>query len=142
MKENLPRGLRNNNPLNIRKNQKTHWLGQCDVSNDRDFVRFKSMPYGYRAAFKVLQNYYSLHKCLTLSQYIARWAPSNENNTKAYICSVSNKTGYTPHKVLPSPRSSRSTWVNIVAAMSKVENGRQANIRDVEEGYRLAFEII
>ena len=70
------------------------------------------MPYGYRAAFKVLQNYYSLHKCLTLSQYIARWAPSNENNT------------------------------NIVAAMSKVENGRQANIKDVEEGYRLAFEII
>ena len=65
MKDNLPRGLRNNNPLNIRKNQKTHWLGQCDVSNDRDFVKFKSMPYGYRAAFKVLQNYYSLHKCLS-----------------------------------------------------------------------------
>ena len=38
--------------------------------------------------------------------------------------------------------SSLSTWMSSVAAMSKVENGRQANIKDVEEGYRLAFEII
>ena len=53
-KKTAPRGLRNNNPLNIRKNNKTNWIGQCNKQEDRAFVQFRSMPYGYRAAFKVL----------------------------------------------------------------------------------------
>ena len=51
-KKIAPRGLRNNNPLNIRRNNKTNWIGQCNKQEDRSFVQFRSMPYGYRAAFK------------------------------------------------------------------------------------------
>ena len=137
-----PRGLRNNNPLNIRKNNKTQWIGQCGKQEDRAFVQFRSMPYGYRAAFKVLQNYRVLYDCMTLRQFIQRWAPPAENNTDAYVKSVARSAGVNPDALLPSPRKAKALWVKIVAGMHLVENGRQANIKDVEEGYRLAFEII
>ena len=137
-----PRGLRNNNPLNIRKNNKTQWIGQCGKQEDRAFVQFRSMPYGYRAAFKVLQNYRVLYDCMTLRQFIQRWAPPAENHTDEYVKSVASTAGVNPDALLPSPRKAKALWVKIVAGMHLVENGRQANIKDVEEGYRLAFEII
>ena len=43
----LPRGLRNNNPGNIRKNSDV-FQGE-KTSSDREFKQFKSMAYGYRA---------------------------------------------------------------------------------------------
>ena len=141
-KKIAPRGLRNNNPLNIRKNNKTQWIGQCGKQEDRAFVQFRSMPYGYRAAFKVLQNYRVLYDCMTLRQFIQRWAPPAENHTDAYVKSVARTAGVNPDALLPSPRKAKALWVKIVAGMHLVENGRQANIKDVEEGYRLAFEII
>ena len=87
-KKTAPRGLRNNNPLNIRKNNKTNWIGQCNKQEDRAFVQFRSMPYGYRAAFKVLQNYRVLYGCMNLRQFIQRWAPPSENHTDEYVKSV------------------------------------------------------
>ena len=51
----LPRGLRNNNPGNIRKNSDV-FQGE-KTSSDREFKQFKSMAYGYRAIFKILLNY-------------------------------------------------------------------------------------
>ena len=44
----LPRGLRNNNPGNIR-NSSTVWVGEITPSKDKSFKQFKSMAYGYRA---------------------------------------------------------------------------------------------
>lgn len=52
-----PRGLRNNNPLNIRHNAD---LFQGEIKgNDKLFKTFSSMPYGYRAAFVILATYLS-----------------------------------------------------------------------------------
>ena len=53
-KKQLPRGLRNNNPLNIRKGAQ-RWQGQ--TGNDGAFCIFESMEYGYRAAFRLLHTY-------------------------------------------------------------------------------------
>ena len=51
------RGLRNNNPLNIRHG-KDQWLGAATTQTDKDFVQFQSMAYGYRAAWRILNTYY------------------------------------------------------------------------------------
>ena len=134
-----PRGLRNNNPLNIRKSRKTTWVGQSEKQEDRDFVQFCSMAYGYRAAFKVLQNYRVLYDCMTLRQYIQRWAPPIENNTEAYVSSVARTAGVNPDTLLPSPRKGKAVWVKIVAGMHLVENGMMPVVSRIEEGWELAF---
>ena len=53
-----PRGIRNNNPLNIRHSA-DQWQGACEEQKDKSFVQFKTMAYGYRAAWKTLQSYYN-----------------------------------------------------------------------------------
>ena len=134
-----PRGLRNNNPLNIRRNKKTEWIGQCGKQEDRAFVQFRSMAYGYRAAFKILQNYRVLYDCMTLRQFIQRWAPPAENNTDAYVKSVARTADVRPDALLPSPRKARALWVKIVAGMHLVENGMMPVASQIEEGWDLAF---
>ena len=137
-----PRGLRNNNPLNIRKNSNTQWLGQTDRQEDRAFVQFRSMAYGYRAAFKLLQNYRTLYDCMTLRQFIQRWAPPAENDTDAYTKSVARMAGIRPDALLPSPRKAKALWVKIVAGMHQVENGMMPVASQIEEGWDLAFDKI
>ena len=134
-----PRGLRNNNPLNIRRNRHTTWVGQCEKQEDRAFVQFTTMAYGYRAAFKVLQNYRVLYDCVTLRQFIQRWAPPTENHTDEYVKSVARETGINPDALLPSPRKGKALWVRIVAAMHLVENGMMPKMHVIEEGWDLAF---
>ena len=138
-KKTAPRGLRNNNPLNIRKNNKTNWIGQCNKQEDRSFVQFRSMPYGYRAAFKVLQNNRVLYGCMNLRQFIQRWAPPAENHTDAYVKSVARTAGVNPDALLPSPRKAKALWVKIVAGMHLVENGMMPVVSRIEEGWDLAF---
>ena len=46
MKKNeLPRGLRNNNPGNIRRNSDV-FQGEVNPSRDQQFKQFKTMAYG------------------------------------------------------------------------------------------------
>ena len=81
-KNELPRGLRNNNPGNIRRNSDV-FQGEVNPSRDKEFKQFKSVAHGYRAVFKILSNYYRVYKLTTIRKMIGRWAPENENNTSA-----------------------------------------------------------
>jgi hypothetical protein len=114
-------------------------VGQCEKQEDRAFVQFRSMAYGYRAAFKLLQNYRVLHDCMTLRQYIQRWAPPIENNTDAYVSSVARTASVNRDALLPSPRKGKAVWVKIVAGMHLVENGMMPVVSRIEEGWELAF---
>ena len=71
----LARGMRNNNPLNIIKSEKINWQGEVKPSTDPNFAQFETLEYGLRAAFKLLQTYYTKHGCKTITQIISRWAP-------------------------------------------------------------------
>ena len=51
-----PRGIRNNNPLNIR-HSRDRFQGEVVPSRDGAFKQFSSMAYGYRAAFVTLATY-------------------------------------------------------------------------------------
>ena len=130
---NLPRGLRNNNPGNIRRNSDV-FQGE-KTSSDREFKQFKSMAYGYRAIFKILSNYYRNYKLDTIRKMIGRWAPENENDTEAYIKAVADYSGIPADD--PIDINDSEQMIRIVAGLSKVENGREADMSDVIAGWNL-----
>lgn len=134
MRQNeLPRGVRNNNPGNIRRNSDV-FQGEVNPSRDKEFKQFKNMAYGYRAMFKILSNYYNKYQLNTIREMISRWAPENENNTAAYVSLVSIYAGIAPDALISFDREQ---MIRIVAGMSKVENGREAVMSDVIAGWSL-----
>lgn len=131
-----PRGLRNNNPLNIRHNADV-FQGEIK-GNDKSFKTFSSMPYGYRAAFVTLATYLS-RGWNTIEKIISRWAPPNENNTQAYISAVVKYSGVAADEVLTA--TSGDKYILIVSAMSFVENGVNADINQIRAGFALQNKI-
>lgn len=131
----MERGLRNNNPLNICKSIGTPWQGEIVPSADSRFAQFKSMAYGYRAAFKLLYNYQHTYGCKRLEDFIKRWAPPSENNTRAYIAVVANRSGLSDVSTIDTNNGDQMR--KIVSAMSYMENGIPANEDDVMEGWKL-----
>lgn len=128
------RGYRNNNPGNIRINR-DKFQGEVIPSQDKEFKQFESMSYGYRAIFKILRNYQINYKLNTIRQMISRWAPKNENDTANYISFVSERSGIPADD--PIRTDNREMMIRIVAAMSKVENGQEADMCDVIDGWEL-----
>jgi hypothetical protein len=131
------RGLRNNNPLNIRHNADL-FQGEIRPSTDKAFKQFKSMAYGYRAAFVTLGTYLSRGKN-TIEKIIQSWAPPSENNTEGYIGKVEKWSGIPRNQILTT--NSGEAYVQIVMAMSRVENGVPANDTDVHAGFALQNKI-
>ena len=122
-KSMLPRGIRNNNPLNIRRS-KDQWKGLAEAQTDRAFVQFKTLEYGWRAAFYLLtRTYYHKYRLYTIRTIIRRWAPSNENDTNAYIANVSKLTGIDPDEPIGIPSEAPSRWIAIGLAMAIQDNG-------------------
>ena len=86
----LPRGIRNNNPLNIRRTAKDQWQGLRAQQTDASFCQFESLDYGWRAAFYLLtRTYYHKYRLFTIRAIISKWAPPQENLTSTYIANVS-----------------------------------------------------
>lgn len=89
----MTKGLRNNNPGNIRYDG-TPWQGLANPPSDGEFCVFISPEYGIRALAKVLENYVTVDGVpSTVSAIISRWAPPSENNTGAYIADVQGHIG-------------------------------------------------
>ncbi len=130
----MSRGLRNNNPGNIRKSA-TVWQGEMIPSIDAAFKQFESMPYGYRAMIKLLQNYSKVNKCRTIRTMVSRWAPPSENDTQSYIATVRTLTGMDVDRTVNV--DDKATMCSLAAAMSQVENGKRAVMADVEAGWEL-----
>lgn len=129
----LPRGLRNNNPGNIRINNDLY-QGEVRPSHDNEFKQFQTMAYGYRAIYRTLLTYYRIYRLETIRQMISRWAPPEENKTDAYIKAVSDYAGIPADDFISFDREQ---MIRIVAGMSKVENGRIANMSDLIAGWNL-----
>ncbi len=128
----LPRGIRNNNALNIRKSG-DKWKGA--VGDDGEFVRFSSASLGVRAAARILKNYRDKYGLNTVSGIINRWAPPSENDTNSYIESVAKKTHVDINQVLGD-----SDYPNLIRAMIYHENGQQPYPVDViNQGFNEGF---
>lgn len=117
----VARGIRNNNPGNIRHGEK--WEGLSDKQTDSSFCIFVSPEYGIRALAKVLLTYYKKYQLNTVKKIISRYAPPNENETESYIKSVANQLGVAADEVIDL--SSVAVLAVLLRAIIRHENGEQ-----------------
>ena len=129
-----PRGIRNNNPLNIRIG--STWVGEVEKNTDGVFEQYQSMEFGIRAAFKLIKTYIRKYRRNSIRLIIQSWAPSNENNTQLYIDKVASISGINPDVILCFEDKKR--MIDIVNAMIIVENGLDVHLDTIEMGYQLA----
>ena len=116
----MSRGIRNNNPGNIRSGP-SQWQGMSAVQTDDEYIQFDDPVYGIRAMARLLQNYQANYELNTIRGIISRWAPAHENPTDAYITNVSRTVG-----VLPDQRINvRDRMEPLIKAIILQENGRQ-----------------
>lgn len=130
----LPRGIRNNNPLNIRVGN--CWFGEVKNPTDNEFEQFVSMECGIRAAFVILRRYIQRYKIVKLKDIIARWAPATENNVQAYCFAVCHDSFLTDDHVFSY--SSKDDMCELVYRMIKVECGVFVEMTVIQKAYDLA----
>lgn len=129
-----PRGIRNNNPLNIRIGNA--WLGEVPIPTDNEFEQFTSLRWGLRAGFLLLKRYINRYHLNSIRLIVSRWAPLSENNTEAYIKRVSTLTGFDADEVIVF--DSKMQMCALVEAMCLVECGCTVDCNEIREGYELA----
>lgn len=129
-----PRGIRNNNPLNIRIGNT--WLGEVPNPTDSEFEQFVSVRYGLRAAFYILRRYIRRYGRNTPAKIIRAWAPAIENNTQRYIEVVCKRSLIAPDEVIDY--ADKKTMVRLVKAMAFVECGVQLDDDVVSSSYDIA----
>lgn len=135
------RGVRNNNPGNIRKS-KDVWVGQ--TGNDGAFVTFATPAHGIRATGRNLLSY-ARQGYVTPEQIITRWAPpEDDNDTEGYIKFVS--------EYLNVPRDTRldltdlNTLTRLSMAIMIKENGQSEFNKiagdDISNGIQAALGLV
>jgi len=116
-----PRGIRNNNPLNIEdgpfaKSQPGY------AGSDGRFARFQTPEQGAAAADALLNTYQSKHGLNTVAGIVGRWAPASDgNNVSAYASDVATRLGIDPNAPIPPEMRPQ-----LIAAMAQHENGQAA----------------
>ena len=132
----MTRGLRNCNPLNIKRVAGTRWKGQRAEQTDRLFVQFQSMDWGLRAAFCLLETYRRKYKAVCIEDIINRWAPPSENDTRKYIETVCRLTGFGGKE-----RLEESQLPALVCAMAFVECGALISKETINKAYSLYVKL-
>lgn len=126
---NDPRGIRNNNPLNLE-----YRPGQGASGSDGRFGVYPTMEGGVAAAANQLKIYRDRYGLNTIGGIIGRWAPQGENNTGAYAMSVSRSMGMNPNDQLDL--NDPSVMSRLIGAMAEVENGRAVDAGAINRGVR------
>lgn len=131
----LPRGLRNNNPLNIRISG-IAWRGKRPASQNTDgaFEQFDTLTNGIRAGLINIRTYLNKYHCDTPRTIIRRWAPESDgNNTQAYIDRVCKVTAMHPGQLIVF--SNRKQVCRLVYGMIAVECGQCVDLTKILDAY-------
>ena len=130
----MTRGIRNCNPLNIRRVAGTSWRGEDrnPAVPDKQFVQFRSMEWGLRAAFCLLRTYQKKYNATCIQDIISRWAPPSENNTDAYVKHVCQLTGYGGQE-----RLTEKEWPRLVRAMAVIESTAWLDEELIDRSFKL-----
>ena len=136
---NLPRGIRNNNPGNLRRTA-IDWDGKIPHAQNPDasFEQFIELRYGLRAMMRDLVNDIKGGKN-TLPKLISSYAPEHENNTTAYINAVAKAVGLSPLALIDL---SQETIVALCKIMVRVENGSSVDNYIADSDYWDAMAIL
>lgn len=138
----IPRGIRNNNPGNLRKSD-APWLGKV-AGADPAFEIFDTAAHGIRALARTLLTYQRMHHCRTVGDFILRYAPAHENDTAAYVRDVAKALRVTVDE--PLDLADAAVLARLVKAIIRHENGRRPDGSDwcgddaIENGVRQAME--
>jgi hypothetical protein len=137
MTKNIPRGIRNHNPGNIRRSRDP-WQGLAPEQRDKAFFQFVTPAYGIRALARVLITYQDKYGLRSVGEIINRWAPPIENNTPAYVAAVCRRCGWEGGSAELDLQTYRDLRP-LVEAIIWHENGQQPYSRaQIDEGLRLA----
>lgn len=117
-----PRGIRNNNPLNIEDGSfSSSQPGYAGT--DGRFARFHTPEHGMAAGDALLQSY-GQQGLSTPTAIISKWAPSADgNNVQSYAGQIAASMGIGPDDQLDMANA--ETRGKLAQAMSHVENGVQ-----------------
>lgn len=113
-----PRGIRNNNPGNIRMSGNA-WRGK--IGNDGAFEIFDTPTNGIRAMMVNLRTYFNNYGLNTVAGIAGRWAPPSENKTAGYITVVNKQGGLATGAVLNL--NDQATMFKLVRGIIGAENG-------------------
>jgi len=116
-----PRGIRLNNPGNIRHGDKWQGLDTAHDKQDSEFCTFIAPEWGIRAMCVILNNYQVKNGISTIRGAISRWAPPTENDTEAYVKAVAAAVGVRPDEEVRLA----ALFDKLVPAIIKHENGMQ-----------------
>lgn len=122
-RQDLPRGLRNNNPGNIIITG-INWSGEIPITQNTDghFEQFYSIEKGIRAAaMDIIHDVKNGQD--TIRKLITEWAPPTENPTTDYINYVAAGAGQNPDAPL---QLTSETLKRILRVIVNVENGAAA----------------
>ena len=128
-----PRGIRNNNPGNIRKNDSFEWLGE--IGDDGAFVIFAEPEHGVRALTKLLTNYRKLYGINTIAGILDRYAPSSENDTNSYIAHAVRELGVSEFTPLE-----KGDYLKLVNVIIQHENGQNPyDVAVINAGFEAGY---
>jgi len=119
--QRLPRGIRNNNPGNLRS--------ACDsryhTTREDGFARFRTPHDGLVNLAACARSFYYRHHLTTVSDFINRYAPPTENQTADYVAFVARYLRISPALVAKEPMRLDRLWrmVDLMRAIIAMENG-------------------
>jgi hypothetical protein len=119
-----PRGIRNNNPLNLEYRSSQPGV----VGSDGRFGRYQSMEDGLHAGAQQILRWVDRGDT-TLTALISRWAPPSENNTAAYVQTVARETGLRADQ--PLNWRDPNVLGSVIQSMARHENGRPVDAEAV-----------
>ena len=135
MAQSQPRGLRNNNPLNLRKSD-NQWKGKIVPGEDPDFEQFTDLLWGIRAAFINVRTIIRRNPDCTIKRLIYIWAPpADGNDTGAYVRQVETLSHISQHTVLDF--KNKDQMVEVLWAMAAVECGQRILHVHFENAYEM-----
>lgn len=131
------RGIRNNNPGNLRRSG-DNWQGLRETQSDPEFFQFTAPLWGIRALVRTLHNYQKRYGLNSIAEIIARYAPEVENDTASYVRAIERATGIPGY--MPLNLSDPALLAQLAAAIIKHENGVQPYpLALIEQGAGLAL---
>lgn len=123
----LPRGIRNNNPGNI-KDDGTSWQGMA--GSDGVFVIFTDMSWGVRAMATALVN--MIRKGYnTVGTLIPQWSATDQ---AAYVANVASRMGIAPGDLITTDVPTLSALMRAMITQENGDAGSYVTDQDIADG--------
>lgn len=102
MNTTLPRGYRDNNPLNLRPGQSWEGITGIDTTGgEPGYLVFADAQHGIRAGVRILLRYEDNYGRHTIRQIMNRWAPASDDNpTDQYVAFIATRVGLSPDQTI------------------------------------------